>query len=254
MCRARLYTALFVAVALAAPSAAQVPEEFTNLQVLPKDISQRELIDTMRGFCAALDVRCSHCHVGEEGQPLATFDFAADDKHDKRAARLMIRMTRAINQEYVAALEEKKEAPVEVRCATCHRGQQHPRLIQDVLAGALEMGGAEAVDRTYRELRSEYYGRHTYDFGEVVLNSMAFELARERPEDALALLELNAEFFPDSPAIEHLFGEIYAVQGEAGKAIGHLERSLELDPENPRARHLLEQLKKPEPETGPEKD
>ncbi len=254
----RPHSSLRLAAALAAcalaawaPAAAQLPEEFTNLQVLPKDISQRELIDTMRGFCAALDVRCSHCHVGEEGQPLSTFDFAADDKHDKRAARLMLKMTRAINEEYVAALEEKKEAPVEVRCATCHRGQEHPRLIQDVLAGALEMGGAEAVESTYRELRAEYYGRHTYDFGEVVLNNMAFDLARERPEDALALLALNAEFFPDSPAVEHLFGEIYAVQGEAEKAIRHLERSLALDPENPRARHVVEQLRNPAPKGEP---
>ncbi len=242
--------AALVACALgaSAPAAAQLPEEFTNLQVLPKDIPQRELVDLMKSFCAALDVRCAHCHVGEEGQPLSTFDFAADDKHDKRAARVMLRMTRAINEEYVAKLEEKKEAPVRVRCATCHRGQVHPRLIEDVLGGALEMGGAEAVERTYRELRSEYYGRHTYDFGEVVLNNMAFDLARERPDEAIALLELNAEFHPDSPAIEHLFGEVYAAHGETEKAIRHLERSLALDPENPRARHVIEQLAKPEEE------
>ena len=68
------------------------PDSFTNLQVLPEDIGTRELIGTMRSFALGLGVRCSFCHVGEEGRPLATFDFAADDKAEKLKAREMIRM------------------------------------------------------------------------------------------------------------------------------------------------------------------
>lgn len=41
------------------------PDAFTNLQVLPKDITQSELIDLMAGFTRALGVRCTHCHVGD---------------------------------------------------------------------------------------------------------------------------------------------------------------------------------------------
>lgn len=40
----------------------------------------------MRGFTRALGLRCSHCHVGEEGAPLATYDFAADEKPLKARA------------------------------------------------------------------------------------------------------------------------------------------------------------------------
>ena len=33
----------------------------------------------MPGFTRALGVRCSYCHVGEEGESLSTYDFASDD-------------------------------------------------------------------------------------------------------------------------------------------------------------------------------
>lgn len=40
----------------AVPAAAQFPEKFTNLQVLPKDISRKQLESTMRRFAFALNV------------------------------------------------------------------------------------------------------------------------------------------------------------------------------------------------------
>jgi hypothetical protein len=50
---------------LVAAALAQVPDKFTNLQVFPKDISSKELISTMRGFCFSLGVRCEYCHAGK---------------------------------------------------------------------------------------------------------------------------------------------------------------------------------------------
>lgn len=35
-----------------------------NLKVLPKDISAKELGETMKGFATGLGVRCETCHVG----------------------------------------------------------------------------------------------------------------------------------------------------------------------------------------------
>jgi thioredoxin reductase len=49
-----------------APVPGQIPDKFTNLKVLPKDISKQELQSTMRGFAFALGVRCEHCHVEEK--------------------------------------------------------------------------------------------------------------------------------------------------------------------------------------------
>ena len=94
-----------------------------NLQVLPADMPQGEIIATMKNFTRALGVRCTYCHVGEEGKPLSTYDFASDDKKHKQIAREMMKMTAMINKHHFNA-----EAPADykVTCYTCHRGSEHP--------------------------------------------------------------------------------------------------------------------------------
>jgi hypothetical protein len=75
------------------PAQEQKPK---NLKVLPADLPMRAVRDTMSSFARALGVRCTHCHVGTDGQP-QTMDFAADDKPEKEKAREMMRMATAIN-------------------------------------------------------------------------------------------------------------------------------------------------------------
>ena len=71
----RLRTALIILTTLLAmgqgTARAQLPTEFTNLEVLDPDIEQGELLGYMRDFSQHLGVRCHYCHVGEEGQSLA---------------------------------------------------------------------------------------------------------------------------------------------------------------------------------------
>jgi hypothetical protein len=74
------------------PAAEQFPEKFTNLKVLPKDISRAELQSTMRGFAFALNVRCEHCHVEKAGGKKFEMDFVADEKDAKKTARVMLEM------------------------------------------------------------------------------------------------------------------------------------------------------------------
>lgn len=203
--RVRLLTAtvlcaiLGVAV-LPAPGFAQFPpDSFTNLEVLPKDIDQGELIDLMVSFTWALGVRCTYCHVGEEGEPLATYDFPSDDKLEKRKARVMLRMLKHINSEHLAELEERVEPPVEVECATCHRGAPQPRMIQDILLAAYEAAGLDSAIATYESLREEYYGTFTYDFSNMVLADVAAEVGQNgQLGDAVRLYEMNVELFPNS--------------------------------------------------------
>ena len=57
-------TALVV-LTVAGPATAQIPDEFTNLKVLPEDIGKRDLVNIMRGFAGAIGKRCNYCHVGE---------------------------------------------------------------------------------------------------------------------------------------------------------------------------------------------
>lgn len=115
-------------------TAAQLPEKFENLQVLPKDIAQRQLIDIMKGFTAALGVRCQHCHVGTEGMPLSQFDFVSDEKPAKKSARLMLKMVREINQGFLSQLPPAEQPRVEVTCLTCHRGLPRPQTSGEVPA------------------------------------------------------------------------------------------------------------------------
>lgn len=114
---------LCLGLATASPDA-QIPKTFTNLQVLPADIAQADLIAEMRGFARGLGVRCNHCHVGPDN--LEGMDFATDEKATKRAARTMLRMVRAINAEHISALPAQAEARMQVTCATCHQGMPKP--------------------------------------------------------------------------------------------------------------------------------
>lgn len=52
----------------------------------------------MRNVTIGLGVRCQFCHIGEEGQPLAQFDFASDQKRTKVIARQMMRMMQEVNR------------------------------------------------------------------------------------------------------------------------------------------------------------
>lgn len=194
------FTALAIIV-LAAPVRAQFPpDSFTNLRVLPRDIPSGELVTMMAGFTRALGVRCTHCHVGTESIPLAEYDFASDEKPAKRKARAMIEMVGRINGEHLVALEQRADPPVRVECATCHRGTREPRMLQDVLLGAYDAGGVDSLVARYRDLRTRYHGRFTYDFSEVPLADVGGQIGRqpERMRDAERVHALNVEMNPAS--------------------------------------------------------
>ena len=128
--KALVLAALGLMVWLAAsPVPAQIPDSFTNLKVFPSDVPKRQLIDTMKGFTQALGVRCQFCHVGE-GDDLATFNFASDDKEHKQIAREMIRMVKQINEGFIGKLPAESEPRQTVTCMTCHRGQATPEIKQ----------------------------------------------------------------------------------------------------------------------------
>ena len=107
----------------AAPAAVADSTEWQNLQILPDSISHDALIGVMRGFTAALGVRCDHCHA-REGDELA---FASDANPHKDVARGMMRMTWQINTEILPAIDGLHDAEgTRVTCATCHRGATRP--------------------------------------------------------------------------------------------------------------------------------
>jgi len=74
------------------------PDSLVNVKVIPKNTPVMQVVGMMRNFAGALGVRCPFCHVGQEGQPLAQFDFAKDEKRTKLTARQMMRMVEEINR------------------------------------------------------------------------------------------------------------------------------------------------------------
>ena len=102
-----------------------------NLQILPKDTTREQLLQTMQAFTQALGVQCSYCHVQEGGG--GRTDMASDEKRTKLAARQMIVLARDINQKLPAAVNKPAEEATRVSCATCHRGVPIPRALADIL-------------------------------------------------------------------------------------------------------------------------
>jgi len=77
---------------------------FTNLQILPKDISEHDLDSVMHHFSGSLGVKCNFCHVVNE--EAKKWDMASDDKPEKNIARKMMLMAIDINKNYFKNMEE----------------------------------------------------------------------------------------------------------------------------------------------------
>ena len=219
------------------------PDSFTNLKVLPKNIGKQELIATMRGFALGLGVRCTYCHVGREGAPLDSLKFASDDKRTKRAARVMIDMVNHINEEHLADVPDRPEPHVVVKCETCHRGVARPRLLTDELALYLADSGLAATTRHYRELHDRYYGSEAYDFREFPLLDLARSEARaKRVDNAIGVLQLAAEFFPNSGMTPAAKGDIYLEKGDTALALSSYREALAKDSTMGFVRARMQQL------------
>lgn len=222
---------------------AQLPEKPTNLEVLPDDMTTEQVVAIMRNFTAALGVRCQYCHVGREGMPLDSFDFAADDKHEKEMARGMLRMVKELNEEILPEILDHHETTVQIQCITCHRGAARPVLLEDSLATVVESFGADSLVPVYERLRERHYGRFAYDFGERSLNVLAARLmASGRPAEARTVLELNARNFPESANVAFELGRVFEALGEEALAIEQYQKALRLQPEHAGARRRLDEL------------
>jgi tetratricopeptide (TPR) repeat protein len=211
---------------------AQIFDNPQNLQVLPKDISPQELGDTMKGFALGTGNRCSTCHVGEEGQPLTSYDFSNDEKEMKIKARAMLKMVNDINSNH---LQDMGESRLKVGCVTCHRGLNKPWLTADTLNNAADEGGADKMVEEYAALRERYYGTHSYDFSEFTLSEIVKTRSGAGHNDqARALLDLMLEENQQSFMAHFLYGQIDDEDRNNESAIGHYEKAMEINPRSKR--------------------
>ena len=113
-----------------------------NLHILPQDISEDNLDSIMHHFTAALNVKCTFCHV--RNTETDKMDFPNDSKGEKLVARKMMIMAIDINKNYFKPMEDewkKGEGQAitniadkdsvqymlrQVTCYTCHHGSAHP--------------------------------------------------------------------------------------------------------------------------------
>lgn len=229
-------------VCVPAPAVAQDPEGFQNLQVLSPELSRAELTAIMRGFSFATGARCSTCHVGEEGQPLSTYDFASDDKAMKLKAREMLRMVATIN-ETLAGLPDRGQPAVGVTCMTCHGGVSRPEPVETIVERTAVAEGGDAAVARYRELRERYFGRRAYDFGEAPLVGAAGALLEgERADEARAVLVMALEFHPESVQAMLALGRSEEMRGDTAAAVAAYRGVLERVPDHTAAQRRLQAL------------
>lgn len=244
----KLSGVVLLAISLAPATNAQEawswPEKPKNLQVLPKDWPGSRLQPVMIGFTRALGVRCSYCHVGEEGKPLSTFDFASDDNPNKNRAREMYRMLEDINN-HLKNIQPSGDQRVNMWCNTCHRGRPRPMTIEEELAEQYRKNGVESALDHYADLKQKYYGRGPYDFGENALNNFGYEVMKKDLAGAVQVFRLNAEQFPQSGNVWDSLAEAYFKSGNLKAAKEYYQKALTRDGSDQNAKDMLAKLQEP---------
>jgi hypothetical protein len=240
-----------IVVSTQAQSVPQQSNGFTNLQVWPTDTPRPVILNFMNAFDRSLGIECNYCHVERDGK----FDFASDDKREKRVARKMILLRDSINVALPAIVEKpvgagptsgegRPGAPTRVLCASCHHGLPVPAPLGEVISDAEKNGGGPAGLAKFKELRTKFFGGQQYDFTEYALVGIAnTALNAKRPDDALAYLQANLEYFPSSSMTYQAMAQARTAKGDKPGAVKDLQKAVALDPKNSQANNLLQQLK-----------
>lgn len=247
-----------------------------NLQILPKTASTQDVLGVMQTFTRALGVGCTYCHV-EQTEPLLTveeqqaaaaaaaanpqqagrgrgrgrgrggpqMDYASDERRQKQIARAMVLMTRDVNMALNAGIHKPASEIVHVQCMTCHRGIPIPQQLPELLRQTMLGKGEGAAVAQYRDLRQRYVNTGAYDFSERVLLELGREsLGTHKPDDALAWLQLNVEFFPQSAESYIELSRAHIAKRDRESAVADLTKALVIDPSNADAQRQLRTLRK----------
>src|ERR1043166_1275076 len=101
-----------------------------------------------------------------------------------------------------------------------------------------------AAVEQYRALKKNNDG--AYDFSESELNELGYELlGKYQPSDAVEILKLNVEAYPDTWNVYDGLAEAYMKNGNRELAIANYKKSLALNPKNTNAVTMLKQLGAP---------
>lgn len=110
-----------------------------------------------------------------------------------------------------------------------------------ILDHALENSSIDDMRQAYQSYRTD--PDHAGENTEAAMNSLGWKyLGQDQPGQAVALLELNTESYPDSWRAYSSLGAAYMKNQQDARAIEVLKKSLELNPENQVAKGRLIEL------------
>jgi glyoxylase-like metal-dependent hydrolase (beta-lactamase superfamily II) len=117
-----------------------------------------------------------------------------------------------------------------------------PQSICAPMTEALMQDGVEAAVARYRQLKKEE--PEGWRFAENELNLFGYQLlARDRTDEAIVILELNTEAFPEAFNTYDSLAEAYMLAGRTQASIANYQRSLELNPDNTNAVAMLARIR-----------
>ena len=115
--------------------------------------------------------------------------------------------------------------------------------IVDTLLNLTMNNGVDSAISLYKKLYNTE--RNKYLFIEDQLNILGFKLLmRQRKDDAIKILKLNIEMYPESAKALNNMGTAYLKLKDRNNALKYFEKALILDPENNIAKYEIGQLKK----------
>jgi len=125
------------------------------------------------------------------------------------------------------------------------RAAYDPRTsIAETLSATLASSGIDAAATQYRELKAAR--PTTYNFDEDELNQLGYKLIRAKKlNEAIRILQLNVESYPQSSNVYDSLGEAYMDDGNRPLAILNYQKSLTLNPKNRGAVLMLQKLNAP---------
>jgi len=116
--------------------------------------------------------------------------------------------------------------------------------IAETLSATIASSGIDTAIKQYHELKTT--APATYNFDEGQLNGLGYRLIRANNfKDAIRILQLNVEAYPQSGNVYDSLGEAYMDDGNKALAIANYRKSLQLNPKNGGAVSMLQKLNAP---------
>ena len=113
--------------------------------------------------------------------------------------------------------------------------------IADTMAATIASNGVDQAVVEYHQLKSTQ--PTTYKFEEDQLNGLGYQLINSHKyKDAIRVLQLNTEVYPQSANTWDSLGEAYMNAGDKAQAIMNYQKSLQLNPKNANAVKMLKKL------------